>query len=130
MILEFSSEAENDLEHIADYIARDDPQRALSFVRELRSKCERLLNAPHSFAFVPRFEHHGIRLRCTHDTHNNIGSKKRTSALCKSQEKSAKRTQLPAFPKRTRWGGTQLIPFIAGGWDAPVFLALVRLERN
>ena len=63
MILEFSSEAENDLEQIADYIAQDDPQRALSFVGELRSKCERLLDAPNSFAFVPRFEHHGIRRR-------------------------------------------------------------------
>ena len=63
MILEFSSEAENDLEQIADYIAQDDPQRALSFVQELRSKCERLPDAPNSFAFVPRFEHHGIRRR-------------------------------------------------------------------
>jgi toxin ParE1/3/4 len=38
MILEFSNEAESDLEQIADYIAADDPRRALSFVRELRSK--------------------------------------------------------------------------------------------
>lgn len=63
MILEFSSEAENDLEQIADYVAQDDPRRALSFVRELRSKCEGLLDAPNSFAFVPRFEHHGVRRR-------------------------------------------------------------------
>ncbi len=40
MILEFSDEAENDLEQIADYIAWDNPRRALSFVRELLSKCE------------------------------------------------------------------------------------------
>jgi plasmid stabilization system protein ParE len=63
MMLEFSSEAENDLEQIADYIAQDDPRRALSFVQELRSKCEALLVAPNSFAFVPRFKHHGIRRR-------------------------------------------------------------------
>jgi plasmid stabilization system protein ParE len=63
MILEFSSEAENDLEQIADYIAQDDPRRAVSFVRELRSKCEALLDARNSFASVPRFEHHGIRRR-------------------------------------------------------------------
>lgn len=63
MILEFSSEAENDLEQIADYIAQDDPRRAVSFVRELRSKCEALLDVPNSFASVPRFEHHGIRRR-------------------------------------------------------------------
>ena len=30
---------------------------------------------------------------------------------------------MPASSKKTRWGGTQLIPFIAGGWNAPVFLS-------
>ncbi|CAH0342458.1 type II toxin-antitoxin system RelE/ParE family toxin [Rhizobium sp. CECT 9324] len=63
MILEFSSEAANDLEQIADYIAQDNPQRALSFVRELRIKCEDLVDTPNSFALVPRYEHHGIRRR-------------------------------------------------------------------
>ncbi|MCZ4292176.1 type II toxin-antitoxin system RelE/ParE family toxin [Hoeflea alexandrii] len=63
MILEFASEAENDLEQIADYIAKDNPRRALSFVRELRSKCEDLVNRPNGFALVPRYEHHGIRRR-------------------------------------------------------------------
>jgi plasmid stabilization system protein ParE len=61
MILEFSSEAENDLEQIADYIAQDNPQRALSFIRELRSKCDGLIDSPNSFALVPRYERHGIR---------------------------------------------------------------------
>jgi len=63
MILEFTSEAESDLEQIADYIAKDNPRRALSFVRELRSKCEDLVNSPNGFALVPRYEHHGIRRR-------------------------------------------------------------------
>ncbi|KXG86966.1 type II toxin-antitoxin system RelE/ParE family toxin [Agrobacterium bohemicum] len=63
MILEFYSEAENDLEQIADYIAQGNPQSALSFVRELRSNCEDLMDAPNSFAPVPRYHHHGIRLR-------------------------------------------------------------------
>lgn len=63
MILEFSSEAENDLEQIADYIARDNPRRALSFVQELRSKCEGLVDNPNGFALVPRYERHGIRRR-------------------------------------------------------------------
>lgn len=65
MILEFSSEAESDLEQIADYIAQDNPRRALSFIRELRSKCEDLAESPKGFALVPRYEHHGIR-RCVH----------------------------------------------------------------
>ncbi|MGV1964176.1 type II toxin-antitoxin system RelE/ParE family toxin [Agrobacterium sp. 22-222-1] len=63
MILEFSSEAENDLEQIADYIAEHNPRRALSFLRELRSKCQDLIDSPNGFAFVPRYEHHGIRRR-------------------------------------------------------------------
>ena len=63
MILEFSSEAEGDLEQIADYIAADNPWRALSFIRELRSKCEDLVDSPNGFALVPRYEHYGIRRR-------------------------------------------------------------------
>lgn len=63
MILEFSGEAESDLEQIADYIAQDNPRRALSFIRELRSKCEDLVDNPDGFALVPRYEHHGIRRR-------------------------------------------------------------------
>ncbi len=65
MILEFSTEAESDLEQIADYIAQDNPRRALSFIRELRSKCADLVESPNSFALVPRYERHGIR-RCVH----------------------------------------------------------------
>ncbi|WP_137136719.1 type II toxin-antitoxin system RelE/ParE family toxin [Rhizobium sp. FKY42] len=63
MILEFSSEAESDLEQIADYIAQDNPRRALSFIRELRSKCEDLVDNPNGFSLVPRYERHGIRRR-------------------------------------------------------------------
>jgi len=63
MILEFSYEAENDLEQIADHIARDNPKRALSFIRELRSKCEDLVDNPNGYSLVPRYEHYGIRRR-------------------------------------------------------------------
>ncbi len=63
MILEFSSEAENDLEQIADYIAEHNPLRAMLLIRELRRKCEELVDSPNGFALVPRYEHHGIRRR-------------------------------------------------------------------
>lgn len=63
MILEFSDEAVGDLEQIADYITRDNPSRALSFVRERRSMCEDLVDSPNGLALVPRYEHHGIRRR-------------------------------------------------------------------
>jgi len=55
--------AEADLEHIADYIATRNPLRALTFVRELRDKCEALANAPRAYPLVPRYEHFGIRRR-------------------------------------------------------------------
>jgi len=61
MIVEFSDEAESDLERIADYIATDNPSRALSFVQELRGKCEALADTPKGFPLVPRYEQHGIR---------------------------------------------------------------------
>lgn len=63
MIIEFSDEAESDLEQIADYIAQDNPRRALSFVQELRDKCEALAYSPKGFPLVPRYEGHGIRRR-------------------------------------------------------------------
>ncbi|NRP75395.1 hypothetical protein ILFOPFJJ_06318 [Ensifer psoraleae] len=63
MIVEFSAEAESDLEQIADHIAQDNPRRALSFVQELRGRCEALAATPKGFPLVPRYEHHGIRRR-------------------------------------------------------------------
>lgn len=63
MIVEFSDEAESDLEQIADYIARDSPRRALTFVQELRGKCEALATTPKGFPLVSRYEQHGIRRR-------------------------------------------------------------------
>ena len=38
--------AEQDLEAIGDYIARDNPARAVTFVRELRDHCQRIANNP------------------------------------------------------------------------------------
>nr|WP_075293184.1 type II toxin-antitoxin system RelE/ParE family toxin [Pararhizobium arenae] len=68
MILEFTSEAEGDLEQIAYDIAEHNPRRAHSFVRELRSRCEDLISHPNSFALVPRYQQHGIRRR-VHGNH-------------------------------------------------------------
>lgn len=36
---------------------------AFSFLRELRSSCEGLVENPNCFAVVPRYEHYGIRRR-------------------------------------------------------------------
>lgn len=54
MRLEFQSQAERDLEGIGDYIARDNPRRAISFLHELRAQCRKILVAPQ--AYRPRPE--------------------------------------------------------------------------
>ncbi|WP_313809563.1 type II toxin-antitoxin system RelE/ParE family toxin [Sphingobium sp.] len=63
MIVHLSAEAEYDLETIGDYIARDNPERALSFLHELRSKCLGLADMPERFPLVPRYEATGMRRR-------------------------------------------------------------------
>ena len=63
MIVRLTAEAENDLESIGDYIAQDNPRRALSFVLELREKCMSLADMALAFPLVPRYERHGIRRR-------------------------------------------------------------------
>jgi toxin ParE1/3/4 len=54
MRLVFLPQAETDLEAIGDYIARDNPRRAISFVRELRGQCRKITEAPK--AYRPRPE--------------------------------------------------------------------------
>lgn len=39
MIVRITAEAERDLESIGDFTARDNPERAMSFLQELRAKC-------------------------------------------------------------------------------------------
>jgi toxin ParE1/3/4 len=43
MLLRLTPLAEQDLESIADYIATDNPHRAITFVRELRQQCRRIV---------------------------------------------------------------------------------------
>ena len=49
MTLVFSPKAAEDLEEIGDYIARDNPQRALSFVHEIEQHCHRVAETPTAF---------------------------------------------------------------------------------
>ncbi len=49
----FSPLAEFDLEEIGDYIARDNPSRALSFVREIRELCEDIKDMPEAYPLRP-----------------------------------------------------------------------------
>ncbi len=49
----FSPMAELDLEEIADFIALDNPRRALSFVRELRERCQKIAWFPEAIQLRP-----------------------------------------------------------------------------
>jgi toxin ParE1/3/4 len=45
--------AEQDIESIGDYIALDNPHRALTFIAELRSQCARIATSPKAFRARP-----------------------------------------------------------------------------
>ena len=53
--------AEQDLEAIGDYIARDNPARAVTFVRELRDHCQRIASHPLGYRERPEL---AIDCRC------------------------------------------------------------------
>ena len=55
MRLVFDRRAEFDLESIGDYIATDNPTRAVSFVREIREHCERLMRFPEASRLRPEY---------------------------------------------------------------------------
>ncbi|MBL0375123.1 type II toxin-antitoxin system RelE/ParE family toxin [Rhizobium sp. KVB221] len=65
----FTDEARNDLILIGDYIARDNPRRALSFIEELEASSFSLRDFPQSHAFVIGYEHTNIRRA----VHGNYG---------------------------------------------------------
>lgn len=56
--------AEQDLEAIGDYIAQDNPRRALSFIEELRNQCERIARNPQGYRTRPELGE-GLR-SCAH----------------------------------------------------------------
>ncbi len=61
MIVEITAKAEADLEAIGDYIAHDNPARAVTFIRELYQCCMELADMPLAWPIVARYEQHGIR---------------------------------------------------------------------
>ena len=63
MKLALTDEARRALTEIGDCIARDSRERALTFVKELRSAMSILLERPQAFPIVPRYAHLGIRRR-------------------------------------------------------------------
>lgn len=49
MRLVVSPQAEQDIETIGDYIAQDNPVRALTFITQLRDQCERITGSPSGY---------------------------------------------------------------------------------
>ena len=60
MLLLFTPLAEQDLESIAEYIAADNPLRAITLVREMRQQCQRIALNPPGYRLRPEL---GERLR-------------------------------------------------------------------
>lgn len=63
MRVRLSSEAEADLESIADFLAETDPIYAGDTVRSLRAACDGLGRYPRRYPLVPRYIHLGVRRR-------------------------------------------------------------------
>lgn len=63
MRVEFAPAASRELESIGDYIARENPRRAVAFVEELEASAVEIGANPKAYALVPRYEAHGIRRR-------------------------------------------------------------------
>jgi toxin ParE1/3/4 len=57
----YSARAAEDLDNIAGYIARDNPLRALSFIDDLRERCEQLTTFPAAAPLRPDIAE-GIRI--------------------------------------------------------------------
>ena len=53
MRLEFSRWVEGDLDTIADFIAQDNPQRAVTFIREIRQKIDKVGQQPLVYQLRP-----------------------------------------------------------------------------
>ena len=63
MKVSFADAALRELEEIGDYIARDDPRRAKTFVEEMREKCVGIGEFPQGYPLVERHTHSMIRKR-------------------------------------------------------------------
>ena len=63
MKVRLTQQARTELGSIGDHIAKDNPVRAVSFMRELLACCASLGDAPLGYPLIPRYEQHGIRRR-------------------------------------------------------------------
>jgi toxin ParE1/3/4 len=57
----FSPLAASDLEEIGDYIAKHNPNRALTFVHEIRVRCQKIVSFPEAAQAHPEYGE-GVRM--------------------------------------------------------------------
>ena len=67
MIVVLSDNAEADLESVGDFIALDSPDRAVTYVLELREACDHLGDMPRAFPLLDRHRRSGVRKRVYDD---------------------------------------------------------------
>lgn len=65
MRVDLTPRARDDLRAIGDYIAEDNPARAVTFVQELLSRCSQLADRPSLYPYITPGRHPGVR-RCLH----------------------------------------------------------------
>lgn len=51
----FTAQAKSDLEMIGDYIALDNPKRAVTFIQEIRQSCTNIMNTPFGYPLAPEY---------------------------------------------------------------------------
>lgn len=57
--------ADAELEAISDWIAQEDQERALRFVRDLLKRAHKIAEFPFAYPVVESYQHRGVR-RCVH----------------------------------------------------------------
>jgi len=55
--------AKSDLESIGNYRSKDNPNKAMSFLREILDCCNKLADTPLAYPLIPRYKKYQMRLR-------------------------------------------------------------------
>ena len=112
----FTPQAEIDLEEVGDYIALDNPRRAVSFIREIRQHCEKIADGPHHHVARPDLGRHDTDLR-TWKLPNRLRAVRRrrthtaSTSWCPKRARSSRQLNDPLIAIRVAWLPKHLDPF-------------------
>jgi len=107
----FTPRAEIDLEEVGDYIALDNPRRAVSFIREIRQHCEKIAGGPDHY--VARSDLGDTIRICAHGNYLIVFEPFDDGALILRVLHGARNVQLndPLIAIRVAWLPKHLDPF-------------------